>query len=245
MNSKKFSEAMNEMDNKYVAEAIRYKKKGKKPVWVKWGAMAACLCLLIGGAVMYQNLNAPPRPGAGPDAQPGGSVPEEVDPIISSLAVYPASEDIQDVENATIEEIDETTAYAMTDLGSYLPTQLPDGYTFSNANVYETTMKSGTKYYMLRVTYHNEAPPEPALDDEEEAVVGKTAGNSFSVFVMNYEPGTDKEILDAADISESTLERIMANGTFHISYGDIYVGISPDSSQTAKDVLPIIQSINQ
>lgn len=58
-----------------------------------------------------------------------------VDPIISSLAIYPASEDIQDVENATIEKLDETTAYAMTDLGSYLPTQLSNGYMFGNASV--------------------------------------------------------------------------------------------------------------
>lgn len=47
MTSKKFSEAMGELDNKYVDEAINYKKKAKKPVWVKWGAIAACLCLVI------------------------------------------------------------------------------------------------------------------------------------------------------------------------------------------------------
>ena len=36
MNSKKFSEAMSELDTKYVDEAISYKKKTKKPIWVKW-----------------------------------------------------------------------------------------------------------------------------------------------------------------------------------------------------------------
>ena len=118
---------MNEMDNKYIEEIFQYKKRARKPAWIKWGAMAACLCLLVGGAVMYQSLNAPSRPGAGPGVQPGGSVSETVDPIISSLAVYPASEKIQDVENATMKEVDQTAAYAMTDLGSYLPTQLPDG----------------------------------------------------------------------------------------------------------------------
>lgn len=245
MNSQKFSEAMSEIDNQYVEETIQYKAKARKPVWVKWGAMAACLCLLIGGAVMYQNLNTPSRPGSGPGAQPGGSISEEIDPIISSLAVYPASEDIRDVENATIDEVDETTAYAMPDLGAYLPTQLPDGYTFGNAGVYETTMKNGTKYYMLRATYYSGAVPTPALNDEGGAAIGKTTEKSFAVFVMNYEPGTEKEIYDAADVSESTLERIMANGTFHLSYGDIYVGITPDSSQTAGDILPIIQSINK
>ena len=37
MNAKKFSDAMSELDTKYVDEALNYKKKAKKPIWVKWG----------------------------------------------------------------------------------------------------------------------------------------------------------------------------------------------------------------
>ncbi|WP_262395044.1 hypothetical protein [Youxingia wuxianensis] len=65
MNSKKFSEAMNEIDDKYVDEAIQYKKKKpQKPIWIKWGAMAACLCLVIIGGVMFtqNNNNIAPNP---------------------------------------------------------------------------------------------------------------------------------------------------------------------------------------
>lgn len=47
MNLKKFSEAMGELDSKYVAEAINYKKNPQKPVWVKWGAMAACFIVMF------------------------------------------------------------------------------------------------------------------------------------------------------------------------------------------------------
>lgn len=47
MNSQKFSDAMSELDDKYVDEAIRYKKRARKPGWIKWGAMAACLCFAI------------------------------------------------------------------------------------------------------------------------------------------------------------------------------------------------------
>ncbi len=48
MNTKKFSDAMSEIDNKYVDEAILYQHKSKKRGWVKWGALAACLVLAIG-----------------------------------------------------------------------------------------------------------------------------------------------------------------------------------------------------
>lgn len=47
MNAKKFSDAMSELDTKYVDEALSYKKKAKKPHWMKWGAMAACVVVVI------------------------------------------------------------------------------------------------------------------------------------------------------------------------------------------------------
>ncbi len=47
MNSMKFSEAMSELDSKYVDEALSYKKKARKPVWVKLGVLAACLAIVI------------------------------------------------------------------------------------------------------------------------------------------------------------------------------------------------------
>lgn len=37
MNAKKFSDAMSELDSKYIDEALNYKKKAKKPFWMKWG----------------------------------------------------------------------------------------------------------------------------------------------------------------------------------------------------------------
>lgn len=43
MTPKKFSEAMSELDSRYVDEAINYKRKGRKPAWAKWGLAAACL----------------------------------------------------------------------------------------------------------------------------------------------------------------------------------------------------------
>lgn len=56
MNSKKFSEAMSELDSKYVDEAINYKKKAKKPVWAKWGAIAACFVMVaVLGVGVFQS----------------------------------------------------------------------------------------------------------------------------------------------------------------------------------------------
>ena len=54
MNSKKFSEAMSELDSKYIDEALNYKKKARKPGWIKWGAAVACLCLIISGMYLLR-----------------------------------------------------------------------------------------------------------------------------------------------------------------------------------------------
>ena len=59
MNTKKFSEALSELDNKYVDEALNYKREIKKKAikfsWIRYGTMAACLCLLVVGAFFIRN----------------------------------------------------------------------------------------------------------------------------------------------------------------------------------------------
>ena len=52
MNSKNFSDAMNELDSRYVDEAIGYKATVRKHTCIKWGTVAACLCLAVGCIVM-------------------------------------------------------------------------------------------------------------------------------------------------------------------------------------------------
>ena len=239
MNTKKFSDAMSELDTKYVDEALNYKKKAKKPSWVKWGAMAACLCLVIAGIAISQIPGVFPGHGAG--IAPGGTHPDGVDPIIASVAVYPATEKIEDVADATHESISEADAYAFDPLGEYLPTSLPDGYHFGKANLYETTMKDGTKYYLLRVQYTTGNDEVQGNTEEEIAADPNTLGKSFVVFVMNYEPATEKLIYAPADITGNLLEE-MSGSTFHISYGEIYVGISPDTA-TSDDILVAVASI--
>lgn len=62
MNAKKFSDAMSELDTKYVDEALNYKKKAKNPRWITWGAMAACICLIAAGIFTLPHFigNNPP-----------------------------------------------------------------------------------------------------------------------------------------------------------------------------------------
>ena len=57
----KLYNSITNVDNQFIeeAQAINHKKKAKKPGWLKWGALAACLCLIIYGAFTIPNLLAP------------------------------------------------------------------------------------------------------------------------------------------------------------------------------------------
>lgn len=46
MNVKTFSHALGQIDDKYITKAINYQPHRKSHSWIKWGAMAACLCLV-------------------------------------------------------------------------------------------------------------------------------------------------------------------------------------------------------
>lgn len=61
MNTKLFSEAMNEVNDRYYEEAANYQVKKKKNGWLKWGAMAACLCLVVVGALFITNEQSDPQ----------------------------------------------------------------------------------------------------------------------------------------------------------------------------------------
>ena len=79
------------------------------------------------------------------------------------------------------------------------------------------------------------------MDYETKRPLIEAIDRSFVVFVMNYKPEVKREIYEPTDITESKLEEI-GGLTFHISYGDIYVGISPDTA-TTDDILVVVDSI--
>ena len=47
MSTPKLAIAMNYIDDDLVSGAVEYKRTKKKNSWMKWGAIAACLCLVV------------------------------------------------------------------------------------------------------------------------------------------------------------------------------------------------------
>ena len=56
MSIPKMAKAMGYIDDDLVSGAVEYKRTKKKNSWLKWGAMAACLCLIVVGAFVAPGL---------------------------------------------------------------------------------------------------------------------------------------------------------------------------------------------
>ncbi len=54
MNPKAWDDAIGEIDSTYVDEAIRYRGRKRRPAWIRCTAAAACLCLILSGALLYR-----------------------------------------------------------------------------------------------------------------------------------------------------------------------------------------------
>ena len=57
MTNEKLYEVLGDINENHVKEAREY-RKAKKPAWMKWGAMAACLCLMLIAAIPVVNFFA-------------------------------------------------------------------------------------------------------------------------------------------------------------------------------------------
>lgn len=244
MKAEKFFEVLGDVDENKVAEVDRLAAKPARPRWRRWAALAACLTLVLAGAVFTRYFPKPVSGGGGIGA-PNGGWPEGIDPIMASVAVYPENiYTIYDVENAITTSLTEAEAYSFDPLGAYLPKELPEGYVFYNATLYETTMKNGTMYHMLRTGYSKgSAPDGPTVIDGNtgEPIVSGTGNEPFILFPRTFKPDTKLNIFDADKITVQDIEK-QGGSTFYVSYGDIYMGIEPFNYVSAEDLLAMIQA---
>jgi len=258
MKSERLISVMNDLNDELVAGAVNDTKKHKKNGWVKWGAMAACLCLVVAGAVLWNNPGLPGQMGErgqGVDlggAEPGGDGmwPEGVDPVVASVAIFPAGEDLLDVADATSVSISEDEARAIEDLGAFIPTMLPEDCRYGAAGYYETIMKDGTRYHMLRVTYEGgemtEPVPVPKQENPDENAETSSAMHHKTAFlwmVWGHRPDTDLPFFQPEEINAELLEQ-QNGGVFYIDYDGIYVGISQMEIET-EEMLAVIESIGK
>lgn len=247
-------DAVGMLDGEAVWDARAYRRPGTRSRgsrrWVRWGSVAACLCLIIAGAAVFSGRLG--KPASTPDGGgvegggilPGGVVLEGVDPVVASVAIFPAGKSLSDVADATLVSVDEGEAGNIERLGEFLPDTLPADCRYGPAGYYETTMKDGTKYRMIRVTYEKgrSAVPAPVPENAQSATEA-TGGTAFLWMVWGHRPDTDRPVFRPDEVSVHLL-RQMNGGVFYIDYGGVYVGIS-QLEISEEELMTVIDSIGK
>ena len=92
MNEKKLLEAVGEVNDSYVEEAAGYRKSRKAPLWLRWGAVAACLCIaVLGGSLLLrggEGLTPDPAPVEVTNPVISVATVEEMEAMLSVHTVY-------------------------------------------------------------------------------------------------------------------------------------------------------------
>lgn len=237
-------DAIGYVDDQLVEKADKYTGSKKKNTWIKWGAMAACLCLVVCAATVFPKYIH--EQGAGKTAISGGPQPVgDNGEAMYSVAIFPADRTTDEVKNAYTEKIYEVEAQNEPGLGEYLPTELPNGYHFGNASIYVTTMNDGTVYKMLRITYRTGEEPEPVTDaDGAQAVSNPNdLGDEFRLSVWGFKPDTNAEIYQSEELNEATLSG-QDGGLFYVQFENVYIGIEP-LSLSADEIIGLVNSIKR
>jgi hypothetical protein len=225
MKKEEFSEVLGDINENYVKEAETV-KKSRKPAWVKWGAMAACICLVIAGSAVLLNQNIQT-----PDAGNGGGATDGAGNYSVSVAVYPASENIENVASAEVVSLTEGEALS-NKLAEHLPKQLPDGFHYGQGMIYNTVMNDGTQYNLLRVEYISGTTPEQQFIADGEVIPdSEETGDLFTVYVLDYEPETKYHIYSS--VEEVTLKLLEESGAVYIRSEECYIGVFVESAEPA------------
>lgn len=240
MNSELFSEAMNELDIKYVNEAVCYKKRTGRFVWAKRAAAAACLCLVAaGGAVLAQNnILTNGSSSISDDDMAGGDFMGSS----FSIAVYPRTENEKNVKKADAVSLTESEVLSHP-LAKHLPKQLPEGYQFGRGTLFTTVMKNGTTYNMLRVEYTLGEIPEQKFSEDGGAIAPEHGlPKNFFVSVYDFDRTSADDHVYSSN-KEITLSILEKNYGVWIRTEDHYVYVNSNTSERSA-VLETIKTID-
>ena len=113
MTRKTISDAITNISAEYIEKAADYTvaKKARKPVWVKWAAMAACLCLVVSLAIPMLNNDYS-------DENPHGGLQSVENPVYDVVEyTVPASYAPADLYISTTTDLTEYDAHMAENYG--------------------------------------------------------------------------------------------------------------------------------
>lgn len=177
MNTQIFSEALNSINDKYITEALQYHKNRKNITWLKWGAIAACACLIISlGTFLLTSPNRPPESNWG-----GGGLGHDESSVFMSYAgpVFPltALEAAEGIEAQRNIHFDFPADF-------HSPITVTDAYTLANTTDQDITI---TAVYPYVSSVQTASQPTITVNGAKTATDLFTGAYSYNDDVSSWE----------------------------------------------------------
>ena len=237
MNTQKFSEAMNEIDNRYLEEAVHYKKKAKKYSRIKWGAAAACLIvmLVLGSILLLLNKSAVVSAhtyGSGEEITSAGAVIHTG--TINDDGVMTGSPLMFYLSGKNIAAIRFSCKNQMINFMDW--TEKREEY----GNAQNFTVSYGedeSEYYYLTINWVPDTTIRELTDHKEITIEKLPEELREDIIVMEITFHSGKTATKAIHI------RLLGDGTFFASFGDYKITgeddflSRPDSPAIPRDIL--------
>lgn len=236
MNSKKFSEALGELDGRYIEEAVHYKKKSRKALLIKWAAAAACIAAALtigllfipaqkGMAVSVYACGADEEISAAGAVMSTGSISDSGKMKGQPLMFYLSGQDIASVrfscKNQQINFMDWT--------------EKRDEY----GNAQNFTVAYGadeSEYYYLTISWVPDGIIRTLTDNADSSIANLPEEMRSDTIVMEITFENGKTATKAITIS------LLDDGTFHAAFDDYRV-LETDSFVKRPDSEPIPRDI--
>jgi hypothetical protein len=264
MKAKQFSDAMSEIDNKYVDEALNYKKKGNMPVWAKWGTMAACFAVvaILGIGVFRSGLF-----GGTTDTvtlENGDEIVfvklDSVDDSLSDIAVNVTTRQLTEEEIATIFPDLPVTANAIfqkdnMDTGASQQLIGFEGHV-GNVKIVISTSDVQLLDTVIDGTEETSEINGTSITAGYSVTDANSQGDQYVIYYATFEIGDCKIYLENAgtkDNSETTknqlaavIQKLIKNGELNLaSFMDSEIGTGLDGNPEEYNPLPDSQTTGE
>ena len=137
MNGKDLMNGLNHIDDTYLEEAKR--PVSAKKIWLKWGVTAACLCLVVAGALTFGLLNPPatnaPQTEIQANTQPGNPMANQSGEGSQVQTGTSPEDSTTEIGQIPIETLDDPPGFFGEDPVDPIDGSEPDGYAFKAQEV--------------------------------------------------------------------------------------------------------------
>jgi hypothetical protein len=191
MKNERILNCLGDVDESYIAEAAPTAQKKHRPVWVKWGTMAACLAVvLVGGLAARRQMTVPTEDTATGSIMPGGAYVSGnfSDSAKEEAQLAGIADDGSDLSGDLTGYLPTISAFGETKMDSDISVD-NGGVLFSDALTGAMAQYGGDVDYRVIVELFSDGVAIDCTSEAGKAEMERFAGQGYTVAFESYNDG--------------------------------------------------------